>query len=299
MDKLKAMQTFTQIADAGSLTAAARLMGSSLPAVVRSLSALEAVLGVRLFNRSTRRISLTEEGKRYLNDCRQILSAVAEAEAGLSAEAEEPSGLLTITASVAIGHIMVTPVITQFVQAYPKVRCNLLLLDRVVNLLEEGVDIGVRIGDLQDSTLVAQKIGNLRRVLVASPQYFEKYTALYGELIHPKDLLNANCIGFNGTSGTWWSFYENGKQFTVPVTGNLEFNHSNSALDACIAGVGFGIFILPQVAPYISEGKLILLLENFEPPPRPINLIYPHSRLLPSRTKKFIEMMKYTENDLQ
>ncbi len=299
MDKFKAMQTFTQIADAGSLTAAARAIGSSLPAVVRSLSALEVMLGVRLFNRSTRRISLTEEGKRYLNDCRQILSAVTEAEAGLNAEAEEPSGLLTITASVAIGQMMVAPVVTQFVQHYPKVRCNLLLLDRVVNLLEEGVDIGVRVGDLQDSSLVAQKIGNLRRVLVASPQYFEKYTALYGELKHPKDLLNANCIGFNAATGAWWSFYENGKQFTLPVTGNLEFNHNNSALDACIAGVGFGIFILHQAAPYIAEGKLILLLENFEPPPRPINLIYPHSRLLPSRTKKFIEMMKYADNDLQ
>lgn len=292
MDKLKAMQTFIQIADAGSLTAAAQTMDSSLPAVVRSLSALENMLGVRLFNRSTRRIALTEEGHQYLQDCRAIVDAVDEAEANLANKLEEPSGLLTITASVALGEIMVTPIITQLVQHHPKVRCNLLLLDRVVNLLEEEIDIGVRVGELQDSNLIAQKIGSLRRVLVATPAYLKKYTAHFGEIKHPRDLLQGNCIGFNAASGNWWSFFENGKQFTVPVAGNLEFNNINAALKACLSDVGFGIFILQQVASDIAEGKLILLLEDFELPPRPIHLIYPHGRLLPSRTKLFIELMK-------
>lgn len=295
MDKLKAMHTFTQIADAGSLTAAARAMDASLPAVVRSLAALETALGVRLFNRSTRRISLTEEGKQYLHSCRQILGAVTEAEAALSAEAEEPGGLLTITAPVLFGQMVVAPVITRFVQHYPKVRCSVLLLDRVVNLLEEGIDLGVRIGELQDSTLVAQKIGSVRRMLVASPAYLQHH----GSPAHPQDLLQANCVRFSAATGLWWTFYENGKQFNLPVTGNLEFNHVSPALEACVAGLGFGIFISYQVAPFIAAGKLTALLEAFEPPPRPISLIYPHSRLLPSRTKVFIDMMKQATRDLQ
>lgn len=295
MDKLKAMTTFVQIADAGSLTAAARVMDASLPAVVRSLGALEAALGVRLFNRSTRRIALTEEGKQYLDSCRQILGAVAEAETALGAEAEEPSGLLTMTAPVLFGQMKVAPVITRFVQRYPKVRCKVLLLDRVVNLLEEGVDLGVRIGELQDSTLVAQKIGSVRRMLVASPEYLQRH----GSPTHPIDLLSSNCVRFSAASSPCWSFYENDKQFNLPVTGNLEFNHVSPALEACIAGLGFGIFISYQVAPFLVTGKLVALLEQFEPPPRPINLIYPHALLLPSRTKVFIDMMKQAGRDLQ
>lgn len=292
MDKLKAMQTFIHIADAGSLTAAARTMNSSLPAVVRSLAALEASLAARLFNRSTRRIALTEEGREYLYQCRDILTAVTEAEASLLAAIEEPSGLLTITTSIAIGEIMLAPLLNQWVQRYPKVRCNLLLLDRVVNLVEEGIDVGLRIGELQDSTLVAQQLGSIRRVLVASPSFVATHTAQFGELEHPKDLLKANCIGFSGATSSWWSFYENNKQFTLPIKGNLGFNHITPALNACVNGMGFGIFILPQVSPYIAAGQLTLLLENFEPPPRPLNLIYPHSRLLPARTRAFIEMVK-------
>ena len=294
MDKLKAMLTFTQIADCGSLTAAALAMESSLPAVVRSLGTLEAELGVRLFNRSTRRISLTEEGRRYLESCRQILGAVADAEAELSAEVEEPSGLLTITASVAMGQMVVAPVIMRLVERHPKVRCNLMLLDRVVNLLEEGIDIGVRVGELQDSTLIAQKIGSVRRVLVASPRYLERH----GMPRHPKDLLKMNCIRFSTAAGPWWSFHENGKQITLAVNGNLEFNQAGPALAACVEGLGIGVFTSYQVAPYLATAQLQILLEAFESPPRPIHLIYPHARLLPSRTKIFIEMMKQGSKEL-
>ncbi|MES2934679.1 MAG: LysR substrate-binding domain-containing protein, partial [Pseudomonadota bacterium] len=227
--------------------------------------------------------------------CRQILSAVADAEAAVSAEVEEPSGLLTITAPVLFGQMMVAPVITRFVQKYPKVRCNVLLLDRVVNLLEEGVDLGVRIGELQDSTLVAQKIGGVRLMLAASPAYLERH----GYPTHPSQLVGANCVKFSLVTVPWWAFYENGKLLNVPVSGNLEFNHIVPALEACVAGVGFGRFISYQLAPYIAAGQLVPLLEQFEPPVRPVNLIYPHARLLPSRTKVFIEMMKQASQQLQ
>jgi DNA-binding transcriptional LysR family regulator len=288
MDKLKAMQVFMHIADQGSLTAAAHALDSSLPAVVRTLAALEDNLHVRLFNRTTRRIALTEEGKHYLESCRQIISAVKDAEASLTLDASEPSGQLTITAPVLFGQMYVAPAITRFVQRYEQMRCNILLLDRVVNLLEEGIDVGIRIGPLEDSTLVAQAVGSVRRMVVVSHEYLEKH----GEPKHPKDLLKANCVRFSAATGPWWTFYENGKQFTVPVTGNLDFNQANPAIEACAAGLGFGMFISYQVAPYVAQNKLKVVLENFEAPPRTISVVYPHARLLPTRTKILIAWMK-------
>jgi DNA-binding transcriptional LysR family regulator len=159
MDKLKAMQAFIHIAEQGSLTAAAQVMESSLPAMVRTLAGFEAQLGVRLFNRTTRRISLTEEGRRHLESCRQVLAALADAEAALSADAAEPAGHLTITAPMLFGQMHVAPAVTRFVQHHDKMRCSMVLLDRVVNLLEEGIDVGIRIGEPEDSSLVAQNVG--------------------------------------------------------------------------------------------------------------------------------------------
>ena len=288
MDRFKAMHTFMRIAEAGSLTAAARALDYSLPAVVRSLAALEAHLGVRLFNRTTRRISLTEEGKHYLENCRRVLSAVADAEAALTAGAAEPAGDLVITAPVLFGQMYVAPAVTRFVQRYDKMRCNLLLLDRVVNLLEEGIDVGIRIGQLEDSSLIAQPLGSMRRMVVASPDYL----ARHGEPQHPKELLQANCIRFSGGTGPWWTFHENGKPFNVPVIGNLEFNQVAPTVDACLAGLGFGMFISYQVEQQIKQNRLQVVLESFQLPPRPINLIYPSGRLLPARTKLFIKWIK-------
>lgn len=295
MDKLKAMHTFMRIADAGSLTAAARALDYSLPAVVRSLAALEAHLGVRLFNRTTRRISLTEEGKHYLENCRRVLSAVADAEAALTAEAAEPAGNLVITAPVLFGQMYVAPAVTRFVQRYDKMRCNLLLLDRVVNLLEEGIDVGIRIGQLEDSSLIAQPLGSVRRMVVASPGYLRRHRLPK----HPRDLLKANCVGFSAATGSWWTFYEGSKQFNVPVTGNLEFNHAAPAIEACVAGMGFGMFISYQVAPYLKQKQLKIVLEEFEPPPRPISVVYPHARLLPTRTRVFVEWVRQELRDLK
>lgn len=295
MDKLKAMQTFTRIADEGSLTAAARALDSSLPAVVRSLAALEAHLGVRLLNRTTRRISLTEEGRRYLDKCRLVLAAVEDAESTLATEAGEPSGHLTVTAPVLFGQMYVAPAVTRFVQHYDKMSVSVLLLDRVVNLLEEGIDVGIRIERLEDSSLVAQPVGSVRRMVVASPEYLRRH----GTPGHPKDLLEANCVRFSGGTGAWWTFYDGTKPFNVPVTGNLEFNHIAPTAEACAAGLGFGMFISYQVAPYLKQKKLKVVLEKFEPPPRPISVVYPHARLLPARTKLFVEWMKRELKDMK
>jgi DNA-binding transcriptional LysR family regulator len=288
MDKFKAMQTFVRIADEGSLTAAARATGSSLPAVVRSLAAYEAELRVRLFNRTTRRISLTEEGRQHLENCRQVLAALEESEAALSAGAGEPAGHLTITAPVLFGQMWVAPAVTRFVRQYDQMRCSVVLLDRVVNLLEEGIDVGIRIGALEDSSLVALPLGQIRRVVVANPAYLRKH----GTPRHPRDLLKANCIRMIAGPPTWGDFQEKGRAFRLSVSGNLEFNHVLPAVQACAEGAGFGMFFSYQVAPFLAQKQLKIVLERFERPPRPISVVYPHARLLPARTRVFIDWIR-------
>jgi DNA-binding transcriptional LysR family regulator len=292
MDKFKAMQTFVRIADEGSLTSAARALGSSLPAVVRSLAAYETSLGVRLFNRTTRRISLTDEGRQHLENCRQVLAALEESEAALSAGASEPAGHLTITAPVLFGQMHVAPAVTRFLGQHPKLRCSVVLLDRVVNLLEEGMDLGIRIGALQDSSLVAQPLGQIRRVVVANPAYLRKH----GVPRHPRELHKANCIRMIAGPPTWGDFQENGRAFRLRVSGNLDFNHVLPAVQACADGAGFGMFFSYQVAPFIEEKRLRIVLDKFERPPRPISVVYPHARLLPARTRILIDWLR---NDIR
>lgn len=295
MDKLRAMQTFIHIAEQGSLTAAARVMESSLPATVRTLAALESHLGVRLFNRTTRRISLTEEGRRHLESCKQLLAALDDAEAALTAEAGEPAGNLSITAPMLFGQMHVAPAVTRFVQQYTQMRCSVMLLDRVVNLLEEGIDVGIRIGQLEDSSLVAQPVGHIRRMVVASPSFLSRH----GVPAHPRDLLKANCVRVSNLGPAWGPFNDQGRPLRLAVSGNLEFNQNAPAIEACVAGVGFGVFMSYQVAPLIKSGQLSVVLQEFEPPPLPINLVYPHARLLPKRTRVFIEWMKKELQDFQ
>ncbi len=288
MDKFKAMQTFVRIADEGSLTAAARLLGSSLPAVVRALAGYEAALGVRLFNRTTRRISLTDEGRQHLENCRQVLAALEESETALSAGASERAGHLTITAPVMFGQMHVAPAVTRFVRQHDKLRCTVILLDRVVNLLEEGIDLGIRIGALRDSSLVAQPLGQIRRVVVASPAYLRKH----GTPGHPRDLQQANCIRMIAGRPGWGEFQENGRAFRVAVSGNLEFNHVLPAVQACADSAGFGMFFSYQVAPFIKNKQLKVVLPAFERPALPISIVYPHARLLPARTRVFIDWVR-------
>ena len=288
MDKLRAMQAFIHIAEEGSLTAAALVMSSSLPAMVRTLAALEADLGVRLFNRTTRRISLTEEGRRHLQSCKLLLSNLEDAEAALTKEAGEPAGHLSITAPMLFGQMHVAPAVTRFVQHYKQMRCSVMLVDRVVNLLEEGIDVGIRIGSLEDSTLVAQPVGNIRRVVVASPAYLRQH----GTPQHPKELLKANCVCVTSHTLGWGPFNDQGRQLRLAVSGNLEFNQNAPAIEACIAGVGFGVFMSYQVAPHLKTKQLRVVLAEFEPPPLPLSLVYPHARLLPKRSRVFIEWMK-------
>lgn len=282
------MEIFVAIADRGSLTAAARSLDTSLPAVVRTLAAYEASLRVRLFNRTTRRVTLTEEGQVHLSHARELLERLRAAEAALARGAAEPAGQLTVTAPVLFGQLYVAPAVTRFVARHPQLRCSLMLMDRVVNLVEEGIDVGVRIGELEDSSLVAQPIGSIRRVVVASPEYLRRH----GVPRHPRDLAAHNCVRISGGAPAWGGFQDGGRAVHVTVKGNLEFNHVFPAVQACADHAGLGQFFSYQVAPLIAERRLKIVLEAFEQPPRPISVVYPHARLLPARTRAFVDWVR-------
>ncbi|MGQ0522243.1 MAG: LysR family transcriptional regulator [Betaproteobacteria bacterium] len=286
MDKLRAMATFVAIADRGTLTAAAEALDSSLPAVVRLLAALEKELGVRLLNRTTRRVALTEEGRDYLERCRRVLAEVEEAEAALSAHQRQASGRLAITAPVLFGRLHVAPLVTEFLTRHRRVKAELLLLDRIVDLLDEGLDLAVRIGELADSSLVAVNCGQTRRVVCASPKYLQQS----GIPETPADLHQHRCIGFTGLSRRGeWDFRGPGRSLRVLVDGPLVTNQGDSAIDACLRGLGCGIFLYYQVREALAAGELRLLLEAYEPAPLPVSVVYPHAKLLPLRVRVFLD----------
>jgi DNA-binding transcriptional LysR family regulator len=286
MDKLRAMATFVRIVDRGSLTAAAESLRTSLPSVVRTLAALEAALDVRLLNRTTRRIALTDEGREYHARCQRVLAEVDEAEAALSARRAVPRGRLRVTAPVMFGRMHVAPVITEFVGKHVAVRAELILLDRVVDLVEEGIDVGVRIGRLPDSSLVALPIGETRRVVCASPAYLRRA----GTPASPADLAAHRCVSFGGLApGNEWTFASSGKATRVAVTPTLASNQIDPALDACVGGAGLGQFLSYQVRALLETGKLKRVLMGFEPAPLPIHMIYPSARLLSSNVRALVD----------
>src|SRR5262245_28478478 len=235
MDRLRAMQVFVQIVESGSLTRAADALDVSVPSVVRSLAALERAVGVRLLNRTTRRSSLSDEGREYYERCRRVLSEVEAADAALSARRAEPKGRLRVTAPVMYGRIHLAPVVSEFIARYPAVELELLLLDRIVDLVEEGIDAAVRIARLPESSLVAARVGEERRVLCAAPVYLRRA----GVPRTPADLANHRCIQFTGlTGGSDWSF--GAARMRVPNRPVLRTNQFDVALDAVLQGLGCG-----------------------------------------------------------
>jgi DNA-binding transcriptional LysR family regulator len=284
MDKLRAMETFVAIVEAGSLTAAANRMGASLTSVVRALAGLESQLGARLLNRTTRRIALTDEGRDYFLRCQRILGELHEAETALCLSQSAPSGSLRLTAPINFGKLHVAPVVTGFLAAHPLMRAEMMLLDRRVDLLEEGLDVAVRIGHLADSSLVVSALGHTRRVVCASPAYLDRY----GQPDTPADLLRHRCIGFTGL-GAEWEFAIDGKPCRLPVPGVITTNLVDVALDACLQGLGCGSFLAYQVAAPLRDGSLRRILTAFDCPPLPVSLLYPTARLLPPRVRAFVD----------
>lgn len=283
------MRAFVAIVDGGSLTAAGKVLGKSLPTMVRILAELERGLGVVLLRRTTRRMSLTAEGQVYLEHCRRIVADVDEVEALMRTGSAAPSGKLRVTAPVLFGQMHVAPAINAFVREYPGVDVDLLLLDRVVSLVEEGIDVGVRIGRLPDSSMVATSVGEVRHVVCASPALLERV----GVPEHPGALSDLPCVRFTGmSSGDVWRFREDGKDLTVPVRGNIRVNHAAAVVEACAEGLGFGRFLSYQVAPAVAEGRLRVVLPSFEPAPYPVSVVFAEARLATKRMRVFADWIK-------
>ena len=286
MDKFAAMKTFVRIVEAGSLTGAANSLDTSPPTVVRTLAALERKLGVSLLKRTTRRIHLTDEGTQYLERCRDILAATQEAEDILVARRTEPVGKLSVTASVAFGRRYLTPIVYGFLQRYPKVSAEVLLVDRVVDLIDEGMDAAIRIAHLRDSSLVAIEVGRVRRVVCAS----EKYLRRHGVPQLPNDIRTHRCVRHLGLSPrNEWHFQVGSRQQAIPINSVMTCNEIDGAVDACIEGLGLGMFLSYMVAPYRKAGQLKYVLETFETEPMPVQVVYPQTRLMSNRVRVFVD----------
>jgi DNA-binding transcriptional LysR family regulator len=280
------MCTMLAVVEAGSLSAAARRLDTPLTTVSRRVSELEAHLKTRLLNRSSRRIALTDAGRSYVAACKRILEELGEAERAASGEYSAPRGDLFITAPVVFGRLHVLPIVIEFLRAYPDIDIRMGLADRIVNILEEPVHLAVRIGDLADSSLVARRVGAIRRVVCASPTYF----AERGTPNEPSDLAGHDCITFEGmTAPEAWTFPTGKSETVVAIRSRLAVNTAEAALDAAQAGVGITRVLSYQAAGALRDRTLVLALHDFEPAPLPVNLVHVGQRLLPLKLRAFLD----------
>ncbi len=286
MDKLRAMQTFVKIVEAGSLTAAAHVLELSQPAVVRQLAALERALETRLINRTTRRMSLTDEGREYCDHARAVLAAVDEAEQAVASRRSTPRGRLRISAPVGFGRLHLAPVVLAFLSRHPEMKIELVLVDRIVDLVEEGIDLAIRIAHMPDSSLVARQLGHTRRVVAGSPALARRT----GRPQLPAELSKMPCVAFTGLGAARdWSFEADGARIDVPIAPIFIANQIDVALQACVAGIGWGRFLSYQIQTAVDAGQLVQVLSAFDSAPVPVQIVYPHARLVSSGVRAFVE----------
>ena len=286
MDRLDAMQVFVEVANAGSLSAAGRTMSMPLATVSRKLSDLEAHLKTRLLTRSTRQLTLTDAGRDYLSACRQILDQVDEAERAVAGAYASAKGQLAIAAPLLFGRLHVVPLVAEFLGVYPEVDVRIALGDRYANLLEEHLDVALRIGVLPDSGLVATQLGGIRRVVCASPAYLARFPA--PESI--ADLSVHRCVTFEGLEApSEWTFAGPAGAQRVAVRSRLAVTTADAAIQAAIASVGITRVLSYQAAEALRDGSLVRLLQEHEPAPVPVSLVYPGQRRLPMKTRAFID----------
>jgi DNA-binding transcriptional LysR family regulator len=286
MDRLDAMSILLAVVDAGSLSAAARRLGTPLPTVSRKVAELEAHLHTRLLHRTTRQLALTEAGAAYVAACRRILDDVGEAERIATGEYAAPKGELAVTAPIVFGRLHIVPVVAEFLAQYPEIRIRLLLTDRVVHLMEEQIDVALRIGELPDSTLVASRVGTVRSVVCGSPAYL----AQHGVPARPEALAVHDCISFDVLeSRRAWVFGEGKSTLSVPVISRLEVNTAEAAIAAATLGVGLVRVLSYQVADAVGDGTLRVVLEDHEPAPLPVSLVHKGQTPLPRKLRVFLD----------
>lgn len=286
MDRLDAMAVLLAVIESGSLSAASRQLKMPLATVSRKVSELEAHLGAQLITRTNRKVLLTETGRSYVEAAKEILARVEEAERVAAGEYSAVKGDLTVSAPIVFGRLHVLPVVVDFLKAYPDIDMRLALGDRFANLIDDHIDVALRIGNLPDSNLMATKLGTVRRVVYASPDY----VARHGAPRHPGELADHDCITFeNVTAADVWRFLEEGRELSAPIRSRLIVNTAESAVDAAIAGLGLTRVLSYQVARPVAEGLLIPLLEAFEHPALAVQLVYLPQGLVPMKLRAFVD----------
>lgn len=288
MDRFHALQVFGKVATHGSFAGAARSLAMSPPAVTRAIAMLEDRLGTRLFVRTTRSVRLTESGERFLQDTRRILLDLEEAEAAAVGSHAAPRGELRVTAPVLFGATFVTPILGEFLDQYPLVTCQTLFVDRVVNLIDEGMDVAIRIGDLPDSSLTAIRAGTVRIVVFAAPDYIDKF----GLPQHPKDLSDHRLIQSLAVGASpEWQFRENSKPLSVRVEPRLRMNTNDAVTELACQGWGISRLLSYQIAPHLADGRLQTVLSTFELPPVPVHVVHQEGRMVSAKVRAFVDFM--------
>ncbi|MEM9062588.1 MAG: LysR family transcriptional regulator [Pseudomonadota bacterium] len=287
MDRFSEIETFVSVAEAGGFNAAARALGRSAPSVTRIVAGLEGRIGTRLFNRTTRQVALTEVGRRLLEDARRILDDLATAEASAAGAHQDPQGLLTVTAPVMFGRLHIAPILHRFMDQHPAVTARMIFVDRVVNLIDEGIDIAVRIGDLPDSSLTALRVGDVRRCVVASPEYL----ARSGRPDHPQALeAHRIAIAASLSPPRSWDFLSEDATITVPIRPALSSNSVDASIDAALSGWALTRALSYQVADHLKRGNLVEVLPEFETRRLPVHLVHAEGRLRAAKIRAFLDM---------
>jgi DNA-binding transcriptional LysR family regulator len=288
MDRLMEMSVFQSVADRKSFAAAARHLGLSPPTVTRAVSALEDRIGTRLFTRTTRFVHLTEAGTQYLDDVARIFALIEEAERIAAGAHAVARGRLAITAPVLFGQLFVMPIVTDFLKTNPQVTANVLLVDRLVNVAEEGFDVAIRIGDLPDSSMVAVRVGKVRRVVVAAPGYL----AHEGTPAHPRELMHRSIVmTTSASSSTEWRFREQNRALAVKVEPSLNVNLNQAAITAAVRGWGLTQVLSYQVAAEVADGRLQVVLSEYELPALPVHVVYPEARKASAKVRSVVSFL--------
>lgn len=286
MDRFEAMSVFLAVVDAGSLSAASRRLRMPVATVSRRVSDLEAHLKAQLLTRSSRQVALTDAGRSFVVACRRIVGDLVEAESEAAGEYRSPKGQLLLSAPIALGRLYLLPIVTDFLRENPGIDARLELSDRRLNLIEDRIDVAIRVGTLLDSGLIARKVGAVRRVVCASPCYLKRQ----GAPEHPSDLIAYDCITFENTiSSGEWIFTVDKLEKSFPVHSRLVTSTAEAAIDAAVAGLGLTRAIDYQVAALRRTGALDLVLDSFSPPPKPVHLLHQSGERLPMKTRAFLD----------
>jgi DNA-binding transcriptional LysR family regulator len=303
MDRLLAMQIFVRVVERGSFSAVAREEKTTQSAVSKQVAALERTLGAKLLARTTRSLALTEEGQRYFDQARRLVAEIAEVEGALRHGEQQLTGLLRVAASVGFGRLKLMPIVKSFLASHPGVKIDLRLNDGFIDLVEQGIDVAVRIGDLADSSLIARRVGTARRVLLASREYLGSLPPLLRRLRSPEDLLQHNCIVYTElASQNAWSFTAGaganaplGTTTTITAQGNLQTNSSEVVRAAVLSGMGIGYSPTWLFDEEIARGELKVLLSDWLAPPLPVHLISPSQRKHSAKVRAFAEHFMVAE----